>query len=833
MSATMRPAPRRIARAASAGIVVAALVTALLPALPALAKDPIKVTGQDISTTVDHQRILPLPDGASHVALSWSGSHADHGTAGDEPLVTIAFGDAPNALGEEVAVFELHEDDGPDDVDLTAGAWNQEAGRISSGVIWTGGARFARITTNRPLGQVTVTTIDAQAEVGFVEGAEIHVARAAMTEPDIYSRAQWGADESLRFDSGGHEIWPPEFSPMQKAIVHHTAGRNNDPNPAATVRAIYYDKTVNSDFGDIGYNFLIDEQGRIYEGRYSREYEPGEEHLAEDLAGNIVRGGHARDFNDGTVGIALLGNFQNRQPTTAARNALEELLAWKLERHGLDPEGASTYTNPILGNTKFLNNISGHRNVNQTACPGDTFYPKFPGLRDDVADRIAATTGPGDDDTAPSVDSLTALATSPTGAHTIPFGLIFREPIEGLEPGDFEVTGSSNGWSVTDITGTASAYTIEVSSNSPNPEGSVELTLLADTVRDLAALTGPPDAVTETVEFVEDSDAPTVLLYQTPHKQYVRNGKLDYIDVTATFSEPVTGFNPNDVTIAGSSHDADPWRIETIFGEGAAYGFSLLNDSWDDGTLTFQIEDGIQDMAGNTVQPSNTVTMIFDRQDPSVSAPKTSLRSGVALDGNDLRVTISWTGDDDGPAGIDSYDVRRKVDGGSFQTIESNWTNDSLNRALDPGHTYRFKVRPTDNAGNVGPWKAGPTLRPRLLQQSHGDVKFNGKTVPTSFARYSGGSQRYLADEGAWAKLTTEARSLSFVTTKGPNRGEAEIYIDGELAATVDLNAADHTYRYVAYTRTWSSVGTHTIRVVAVGTPGHPRVDVDAFGVIR
>jgi hypothetical protein len=829
----MRPAPRRVARAASAGLIVAALVTALLPALPVLAQGPIKVTGRDIPTTVDRQRIVPLPDGASHVSLSWSGSHADHETAGDEPQITLAFGDAPNALGEEVAVLEIHEDEGPDAVDLTQRAQGRATGRTSSGVIWTGGARFVRITTDRPLGQVTLTAIDAQADKGFVEGAEIHVARAAVNEPDIYSRAEWGADESLRFDAGGYEIWPPEFSPMQKAIVHHTAGRNNDPNPAATVRAIYYDKTVNSDFGDIGYNFLIDEQGRIYEGRYSREYGPGEAHVAEDLAGNIVRGGHARDFNDGTVGIALLGNFQNRQPTTAARNALEKLLAWKLERHGLDPLGASTYTNPILGSTTFLNNISGHRNVNQTACPGDAFYPKFAGLRQDVDDRIDSTTGPNDDDIAPRVDSLTALATTPTGAHTIPFGLIFKEPIEGLQPGDFEVTGSSNGWSVTNVTGTASAYTVEVSASSPNPEGSVELTLLADSVTDLANLTGPPDPVTETFQYAEDSDAPTVLLYQTPHKIYVNNGELDYIDVTATFSEPVTGFNPNDVEIGGSSHAADPWKIEYIFGEGTAYGFSLLNDSWHDGTLTFEIDDGIQDMAGNQVEPSNTVTMVFDRQDPSASAPAARLRSGAVLVGDDLPVTISWTGDDAGPAGIDSYDVRRSIDGGAFQTIESDWPEDSLNRALDPGHTYRFEVRPTDNAGNVGAWKAGPTIRARLLQQSHDDVRFNGDTVPTSFASYSGGSQRYLADAGAWAKLTTKARSLSFVTTRGPNRGEAQIYIDGELVTTIDLNAADHTYRYVAYTRTWSSVGTHTIRVVAVGTPGHPRVAVDAFGVIR
>ena len=601
----MRPVSRRFARAASAAFIVAALVTAALPALPALAKGPIKVTGQVIDTTVDHQRIVRLPDAASHVALAWS--------VAPEPHVTVAFGASPNAFGEEVALGEIDGEERPDDHDLTAPA-RENLAPTSSGVIWTGGAKFARITSDRSLGRVTVTAIDAQADKGFVE-TEIHVARGAMKEPSIYSRAQWGADESLRYDSGGHEIWPAEFSPMQKAIVHHTAGRNNDPNPAATVRAIYYLKTVGSDFGDIGYNFLIDEQGRIYEGRYSRDYGPGENHNGEDLAGNIVRGGHARNFNDGTVGIALLGNFQNRQPTNAARNALEKLLAWKLERHGLTAKGESTYTNPILGTSKLLKNISGHRNVNATACPGDAFYPRFPGLRQDVADRIAATSGSDDDDTRPTVISLQPMLPSPTGAPTIPFGLVFKEPVEGLEAEDFEVGGTSGGWSVTDITGTASGYTILVSPDHPNPaDGSVELTLLADSITDRADHSGPPDAETATAGYAEDNVSPTVLLYQSPHKTTITNGKLDYIDVTATFSEPVTGFDPSDVSISGTSHAADPWKIETIFGDGASYGFSLLNGNWRDGTLIFQIEAGaIEDLAGNPVEASNVVTMVFDR----------------------------------------------------------------------------------------------------------------------------------------------------------------------------------------------------------------------------
>src|SRR5439155_4261704 len=94
-------------------------------------------------------------------------------------------------------------------------------------------------------------------------------AGASLTEAAVISRAQWGADGSYRFDSTGKEVWPPAFYPTQKLIVHHTAGQDDDPDPAATVRAIYYYHAVTKGYGDIGYNFLIDAQGNVYKGRYS------------------------------------------------------------------------------------------------------------------------------------------------------------------------------------------------------------------------------------------------------------------------------------------------------------------------------------------------------------------------------------------------------------------------------------------------------------------------------------------------------------------------------------------------------------------------------------
>jgi uncharacterized protein with LGFP repeats len=216
---------------------------------------------------------------------------------------------------------------------------------------------------------------------------------SAVPQPPVIPRSGWGADESLRFDSSGNEIWPPAFYPVQKLIVHHTATQNNDPDPAATIRSIYYYHAVTQGWGDIGYNFLIDEAGNVYEGRYSHTYAPGESPTGQDLSGNGVTGAHAQGYNSGTVGIALLGTLTNLDATPAARSALESLLAWEADEHGIDPQGSALYTNPVSGTQATFPNIAGHRDVNSTECPGGTFYATLPTIRSDVAARIAAAHG--------------------------------------------------------------------------------------------------------------------------------------------------------------------------------------------------------------------------------------------------------------------------------------------------------------------------------------------------------------------------------------------------------------------------------------------------------
>jgi hypothetical protein len=204
-----------------------------------------------------------------------------------------------------------------------------------------------------------------------------------VSQPNIVPRSGWGADEGLRF-KGKKEVWPPEFSPLQKTIVHHTAGANNDTNPESTIRSIYYYHAVTQRWGDIGYNFLISADGRIFKGRHS--HSPGSQTdtiTGENAAKQTVTAGHAYQYNAGTVGVALLGTFTGTNvPTTAARNSLIQFLAWKLDAHGLDPEGHGVYTNPVNGVSKDLYNIAGHRDANtDTECPGGMLYDDLPAIR--------------------------------------------------------------------------------------------------------------------------------------------------------------------------------------------------------------------------------------------------------------------------------------------------------------------------------------------------------------------------------------------------------------------------------------------------------------------
>ncbi len=195
-------------------------------------------------------------------------------------------------------------------------------------------------------------------------------------EPTVISRAQWGANESWRFNSSGREIWPREYRAPKKIFIHHTAGSNNIPDPAAAVRAVYYYHAITRGWGDIGYNFVVDHQGRIYEGRYGGEAD-----------GKLVVGGHTYGYNYGSLGISVLGNFHSsggiRLPA-AAEAGLSQFLAYRANRYGIHPLEPGFFVNKW-----FPYGVLGHRDANgTTVCPGDYAYARLPAIRGAIWDTM-------------------------------------------------------------------------------------------------------------------------------------------------------------------------------------------------------------------------------------------------------------------------------------------------------------------------------------------------------------------------------------------------------------------------------------------------------------
>jgi hypothetical protein len=225
---------------------------------------------------------------------------------------------------------------------------------------------------------------------------------AAGAASNCRSRGDWNADESITAWTKGTDT--QAFAPDQVLTVHHTAG-SNDPNQnyANTVLAIeeYHVKT--NGWSDIGYQYLIDPNGVVYEGRnaghtsascLTQGGDGGDfaHRLSDD---QVVTGAHVGGYNTGNLGIALLGCFdssdstctQGGYPTTpsaAAISALEQLLARLATRHGLNATATTTYANSV--NTKTnVPTISGHRDWEATACPGDNVYTQLPTLRSRVS----------------------------------------------------------------------------------------------------------------------------------------------------------------------------------------------------------------------------------------------------------------------------------------------------------------------------------------------------------------------------------------------------------------------------------------------------------------
>ena len=205
---------------------------------------------------------------------------------------------------------------------------------------------------------------------------------AAQDDPSalVTTREEWGANPA-------YLNWRPNYAPAEHVIVHHTAGTNDytaEQSPSI-VRGIYYYHAVILGWGDIGYNFLVDKYGQVFEGRYG---------TLDSDPGTMVVGGHAYGANTGTMGISMMGNYSSVSPFEIQIERVGQMAGWFLARAGIaDAYGSSSFTFHATqkyrrGQTIDLDAISAHRDVGYTTCPGDAGYSAMGQIRDIAQEQI-------------------------------------------------------------------------------------------------------------------------------------------------------------------------------------------------------------------------------------------------------------------------------------------------------------------------------------------------------------------------------------------------------------------------------------------------------------
>lgn len=281
---------------------------------------------------------------------------------------------------------------------------------------------------------------------------------ASCPQPSYCNRACWNTNGAYPAQTN------PTLTTPTHIIVHHTGDGvvfPNSTNWQSKVR-YYWDLHVNTNgWADIGYNWLIDRNGTIYEGR-----------------GNGIQGAHFSGQNSGTMGVALIGDFTMETPSTNALTSLKNLIAWEAKDKNIDITTSSYHSSSQLN----LNNISGHSDGGSTSCPGTNLYTLLPSIRTGVA-NFSCYNGSGNNNSssssAPNNDECNNAIQLTSGTNCN----YTSGTVDGATPsyGPNNCQGNSSGPSADDydvyykFTPTCSSHTIQLTYPASNFDAVVEL----------------------------------------------------------------------------------------------------------------------------------------------------------------------------------------------------------------------------------------------------------------------------------------------------------------------------------------------------------------------
>ena len=201
--------------------------------------------------------------------------------------------------------------------------------------------------------------------------------------------------------------------------------------------------------------------------------------------------------------------------------------------------------------------------------------------------------------------------------------------------------------------------------------------------------------------------------------------------------------------------------------------------------------------------------------------------------GSTVSTTVVWPVATDAMSSVASYVVKRRVGSAGWTTVTNSTTSRSLKQTLTVGTHYRYGVAGRDVLGNVGAQADAPSVQARLFQEGTSLARSTGTWSTALSSSASGGKLRTTTRAGATVSFTTTARAIAVVGRKGPGRGQAKVYVDGAYVQTIDFNRSSLQSRVVVWSKSWSTPGIHTVKLVVVGTAGRPRVDIDAFAILR
>jgi hypothetical protein len=301
---------------------------------------------------------LRAPRRFSLVGLRWRG--------GAEPRIAVRVRRRGHRWSRWVRL-DSHGEHRPD-----GGTGEHSAQGISS-PLWVGQADWIQYRSSRRLPGLRLHFVE-------VRGTAPTARAAQEPQPGIVPRADWGASQCPPRQA-------PDYGEVKAAYVHHTVSLNDyspEEAPGIVLAICRYHRNSNG-WNDIGYNFLVDRYGVIYEGRAGG-------------IGEAVVGAQAQGFNSQTTGVASIGDHSSVQLTTETLAAMARLIRWKLPLHGAATSGRVTLVSAGGSASRYpagarvsVERVLGHRDSNHTSCPGDAGYAQLPQLRAMVQGAIAGT----------------------------------------------------------------------------------------------------------------------------------------------------------------------------------------------------------------------------------------------------------------------------------------------------------------------------------------------------------------------------------------------------------------------------------------------------------